>query len=83
MGYRIPAMQCMRCKHNTWKLVPRPGQSPMEEADPLHTCDAFPGGIPDAITINQSDHRRPFPGDNGIRWEPDESGVKHPLDKTA
>ena len=31
-------------------------------------CNAFPGGIPDAILRNVADHRQPFPGDNGIRF---------------
>jgi hypothetical protein len=42
----------------------------------LNTCDAFPDGIP--IEIQQSnvktgkmpfDHRKPYPGDNGVRFE--------------
>lgn len=33
-------------------------------------CPAFPGGIPDAITTNDLDHRRPAVGDHGIRFEP-------------
>jgi hypothetical protein len=33
-------------------------------------CDAFPDGIPHEITLSKSDHREPFPGDNGIRFEP-------------
>lgn len=45
---------CMRCKH----LRPR------------QTCDAFPGGIPDAILAGRDDHRKPSPGDHGIRFEP-------------
>jgi len=35
-----------------------------------HTCDAFPQGIPDAIVWNGYDHRKPYPGDRGIRFEP-------------
>jgi hypothetical protein len=34
------------------------------------TCDAFPQGIPDPIYFEGVDHRQPFPGDHGIRWEP-------------
>ena len=33
------------------------------------TCAAFPGGIPDAILRSEADHREPFPGDRGIRFE--------------
>jgi hypothetical protein len=36
------------------------------------TCDAFPNGIPKAIRKNSIDHRKPLPGDNGIRFEPAE-----------
>lgn len=51
-------------------------------------CDAFPDGIP--IEIQQSntktgkmpyDHRKPYPGDNGIRFEiRDELSKKIPID---
>lgn len=33
-------------------------------------CDAFPDGVPLIIQTNEFDHRRPFPGDNGIRFSP-------------
>lgn len=35
-------------------------------------CRAYPLGIPAAILVGRWDHRRPFPGDNGIRFEPAE-----------
>ena len=34
-----------------------------------YRCDAFPDGIPDAITVDGFDHRQPFDGDHGIRFE--------------
>lgn len=36
----------------------------------MATCAAFPSGIPWEILMGQDDHRKPFPGDNGIRFEP-------------
>jgi len=33
-------------------------------------CAAFPEGIPEAITLSEADHRQPFKGDRGIRFEP-------------
>lgn len=34
------------------------------------TCEAFPAGIPDAIFRYGNPHKKPFPGDGGIRFEP-------------
>jgi len=36
----------------------------------LGTCRAFPRGIPKEIFLGKADHRKPFPGDHGIRFEP-------------
>lgn len=33
-------------------------------------CSAFPKGIPAKILLNEADHRKPYPGDNGTRYEP-------------
>ena len=49
--------QCLRCRH----LLPRVPE--------LMHCSAYPAGIPVAILKNQHDHREPYPGDNGIRFE--------------
>ncbi len=31
-------------------------------------CEAFPQGVPDLIMFGDADHRKPFPGDNGLRF---------------
>jgi hypothetical protein len=33
-------------------------------------CTAFPGGIPTEILLSKADHRKPFPGDGGVTFEP-------------
>lgn len=50
---RFFSAQCGRCRH----LVS------------LGSCAAFPAGIPLAIAQSRHDHRQPFPGDGGIRFE--------------
>lgn len=45
--------QCIECTHYLGAL----------------TCKAFPDGIPLEITTGRHNHRKPFPGDNGIRYE--------------
>ena len=34
------------------------------------TCEAFPKGVPKEILHGHHDHREPYPGDNGIRYDP-------------
>lgn len=33
------------------------------------TCKAFPEEIPQEIWLGKHDHKTPFPGDHGIRFE--------------
>lgn len=56
-----PAPDCLKCKH----LRERPPGIIMG-----FFCDAFPGGIPDAIFDGEVKHTKPYPGDHGIRFEP-------------
>jgi hypothetical protein len=39
-------------------------------------CDAFPKGIPEKILDGNNKHRKAYPGDHGIRFEPIPTGGK-------
>jgi hypothetical protein len=46
------------------------------------SCAAFPMGIPQDLLFNRSDHRHPYPGDEGIRWQ-GKPGFEHPAGPLA
>lgn len=50
---------CVDCKH----LAP-------DGREGMFRCEAFPGGIPESILLARAGHRKPYPGDHGIRFEP-------------
>jgi len=39
-------------------------------------CRAYPDGIPESIIRNRHDHRKPFSGDSGILFEPEEVEIE-------
>jgi len=47
--------QCDRCKH---------------KYGGKQACPAYPDGIPSALYWNEHDHRKPYKGDQGIRFQP-------------
>lgn len=53
--FTLPPSPCMTCR---WRDYGRP------------TCAAFPNGIPRAIFDGGNPHTTPFPGDQGIRYQP-------------
>lgn len=60
-----PAPMCLSCKH-------------FIETEWGNVCKAFPQGIPREIFFEYYDHRKEFPGDNGIRFE-----LKYEADQEA
>ena len=53
---------CVHCVHLREAVL-------LENGTHFNTCDAFPKGIPSDIWEGMNDHRKPYPGDSGIRFE--------------
>lgn len=54
--------RCLHCKHIFHAV--------------FRTCEAFPRGIPEVIWIGEVDHSIPFPGDNGVQFEPQDDSAE-------
>jgi hypothetical protein len=67
---------CLSCAH----------LRPSTDETKIDSCDAFPNGIPREIYFGGRSHRRPYPGDHGIRFEPVagfvDAGAPEPLPST-
>lgn len=50
-------IQCRLCRHHG-------------KGNTLSGCPGFAEDIPEAIFYGEHDHRKPYPGDNGYRFEP-------------
>ena len=57
MKNRLSGFTCRKCKHLNKDNV---------------SCTAFPDVIPQDIIAGVFDHRKPFPGDHGVLFEPKE-----------
>lgn len=38
-------------------------------------CRAFPNGIPNTLWIGENLHREPYPGDEGVRFQPKQVAI--------
>ena len=65
----LPPSKCQKrnCKH-LGGFINEGGEEGTERV----VCKAFPKGIPDEIAYGNNKHLEPFPGDNGIQFEPKE-----------
>ena len=71
MAAPLLTSMCTVCKHVIGFIDDPNGSSEpgLEKGDAL-ACKAFPAGIPPSISHDETiDHRQPFPGDGGVRFE--------------
>ena len=68
--YAAPICKC--CVRFRRDDLPTAASMAGKAAQPTGFCDAFPvdAGIPIAIWQSSADHRQPFAGDRGIRYQP-------------
>jgi hypothetical protein len=59
--------QCFSCIHFHPAVTGKP-----------YSCAAFPDRIPREILMGEHDHLKPFPGDQGIRYEPKPGAAHYP-----
>ena len=60
-----PACYTRGCVH--YIGVSQPDGTELSE---VNVCKAYPDGIPFEIAYGENKHTSPYPGDNGIRFEP-------------
>lgn len=63
MTTNLRPAQCLFCARRAFPAVSSAGAA-------VQSCTAYPGGIPAPIWHNQADHREPYDGDQGQRFEP-------------
>ena len=67
----ITNSDCFACRH--LRLSPAGGLA----------CAAFPRAIPADLLEGRAQHRQPYPGDNGVRFQPDPDAPADALEELA